>query len=64
MGCIVLMDSADHGADIVKVERPDGGDPLRHSPPFQQSESAPFILGFRNKRSIVLDLMIIRFGHC
>ena len=52
--CTMIL--ADHGADIVKVERPDGGDPLRHSPPFQKSESAPFMLWNRNKRSIVLDL--------
>ncbi len=52
--CTMIL--GDHGADIVKVERPDGGDPLRLSPPFQEGESAPFMLWNRNKRSIVLDL--------
>ena len=52
--CSMIL--ADHGADVVKVEKPSGGDPLRHSPPFQKGESAPFMLWNRNKRSIVLDL--------
>ena len=52
--CSMIL--ADHGADVVKVENPNGGDPLRHSPPFQEGESAPFMLWNRNKRSIVLDL--------
>ena len=52
--CSMIL--ADHGADVVKVEKPNGGDPLRHSPPFQKGESAPFMLWNRNKRSIVLDL--------
>ncbi len=52
--CSMIL--ADHGADVVKVEKPVGGDPLRHSPPFQKGESAPFMLWNRNKRSVVLDL--------
>ncbi len=52
--CSMIL--ADHGADVVKVENPSGGDPLRHSPPFQEGESAPFMLWNRNKRSVVLDL--------
>lgn len=52
--CSMIL--ADHGADVVKVENPNGGDPLRHSPPFQEVESAPFMLWNRNKRSVVLDL--------
>ncbi len=52
--CSMIL--ADHGADVVKVEKPNGGDPLRYSPPFQDDESAPFMLWNRNKRSIVLDL--------
>ena len=52
--CTMIL--ADHGADVVKVEKPNGGDPLRHSPPFQEGESAPFMLWNRNKRSVALDL--------
>ena len=46
----------DHGADVVKVERPDGGDDMRKTPPFVAGESAPFMLWNRNKRSITLNL--------
>ncbi len=52
--CSMIL--ADNGADVVKVENPNGGDPLRSSPPFQEGESAPFMLWNRNKRSVVLDL--------
>lgn len=52
--CSMIL--ADHGADVIKVENPNGGDPLRHSPPFQEGESAPFMLWNRNKRSVALDL--------
>jgi crotonobetainyl-CoA:carnitine CoA-transferase CaiB-like acyl-CoA transferase len=52
--CAMLL--ADHGADVIKVERPDGGDAARGMPPFVGGESAPFMIWNRNKRSIVLDL--------
>jgi crotonobetainyl-CoA:carnitine CoA-transferase CaiB-like acyl-CoA transferase len=52
--CAMIL--ADHGADVVKIENPKGGDALRQTPPFQQGESAPFMLWNRNKRSVALDL--------
>ncbi len=52
--CAMIL--ADHGADVIKVENPKGGDPLRQTPPFQDGESAPFMLWNRNKRSVALDL--------
>ena len=52
--CAMIL--ADHGADVVKIENPDGGDQLRKTPPFQDGESAPFMLWNRNKRSMVMDL--------
>src|SRR5260221_7797374 len=52
--CAMLL--ADQGADVIKVERPDGGDEARKMPPFVNGESAPFMVWNRNKRSITLDL--------
>lgn len=45
---------ADLGADVIKVERPDGGDPFRS---FRGGGDSPHFMAFnRNKRSITLDL--------
>ena len=45
---------ADFGADVVKVERPDGGDPFRS---FRGGLYSPHFISFnRNKRSVALDL--------
>ena len=52
--CAMLL--ADHGADVIKIEKPDGGDEARGMPPFMQGESAPFMIWNRNKRSVVIDL--------
>ena len=52
--CAMIL--ADHGADVVKIERPDGGDEIRKTPPFIDGESAPFLIWNRNKRSVALDL--------
>lgn len=44
----------DLGADVIKVERPDGGDPFRS---FRGGLYSPHFVAFnRNKRSVVLDL--------
>jgi len=47
---------ADLGADVVKVERPDGGDIAREYDGALRGESAYFAWLNRGKRSIVLDL--------
>jgi crotonobetainyl-CoA:carnitine CoA-transferase CaiB-like acyl-CoA transferase len=49
---------ADMGAEVIKVEEPDGGDPMRvMGPPFLAGgESAYFLSINRNKKSVVLDL--------
>ena len=47
---------ADMGADVIKVEKPDGDDSRRFLPPDIEGESAAFMMMNRNKRGIVLDL--------
>ncbi len=48
---------ADMGADVVKVEPPDGGDPTRAlEPKVAGGESAAFVMLNRNKRGVALDL--------
>jgi crotonobetainyl-CoA:carnitine CoA-transferase CaiB-like acyl-CoA transferase len=55
---------ADLGADVIKVERPEGGDDTRHwGPPYLKdtegrdtSEAAYYLSTNRNKRSITIDI--------
>jgi crotonobetainyl-CoA:carnitine CoA-transferase CaiB-like acyl-CoA transferase len=47
---------ADLGAEVIKVENPAGGDPVRATGPFLDGDSSPFLRLNRNKRSIALDL--------
>src|SRR5882762_9463149 len=47
---------ADLGADVIKVERPDGGDFARDYDSAVNGLSAHFVWLNRGKRSIVLDL--------
>lgn len=51
--CTALL--ADLGAEVIKVETPDGDD-YRHVAPFRNGESALFTQVNRGKKSIVLDL--------
>ena len=56
-GPLATMTLADLGADVVKVERPDGGDDTRHwGPPFTGDDAAYFLSLNRNKRSATADL--------
>jgi crotonobetainyl-CoA:carnitine CoA-transferase CaiB-like acyl-CoA transferase len=53
--CCLLL--GDMGADVVKIEKPRGGDDSRRmGPPFLNGESAAFLAMNRNKRSLGLDL--------
>jgi len=52
--CGLLL--ADMGADVIKVEHPDGGDTLRSWPPMSDGYSENFASLNRNKRSLALDL--------
>ena len=57
--CTKLL--ADFGADVIKVERPGSGDPMRHHGPFVKDDphpekSLPFLYLNTSKRSVTLDL--------
>ncbi len=47
---------ADMGADVIKVEKPEGDDTRRFLPPDIAGESAAFLMMNRGKRGVVLDL--------
>src|SRR5690554_5107283 len=46
----------DHGADVVKIEPPQGDEVRDWGPPFHEADAAYFIGVNRNKRAISLDL--------
>lgn len=53
--CTMLL--GDMGADVMKIERPDGGDDTRgFGPPYLNGESAVFLSINRNKKSVTLNL--------
>ena len=53
LGAMIL---ADQGADVIKVETPEGGDHSRHVATRRGGFSASFLNNNRNKRSVALDL--------
>ena len=57
-GPLAAMLLGDLGADVVKVERPDGGDDTRAwGPPWTDAGAASYYVGLnRNKRSVTIDL--------
>lgn len=48
----------DFGAEVVKVEQPQGGDPMRSIGPFANGESLWFSVESRNKKSLTIDLRL------
>jgi crotonobetainyl-CoA:carnitine CoA-transferase CaiB-like acyl-CoA transferase len=52
--CTLLL--ADLGADVLKVEQPGKGDPLREAPPLVDGVGAAHLALDRGKRSLTLDL--------
>ena len=50
------MQLADLGAEVIKVEHPQGGDQVRQSAPLIDGEGSAFMRLNRNKRSLALDL--------
>jgi crotonobetainyl-CoA:carnitine CoA-transferase CaiB-like acyl-CoA transferase len=57
-GPLATMLLADLGADVIKIERPDGGDDTRAwGPPWAAGGESSYFLGInRNKRSVTLEL--------
>src|SRR5258708_11479710 len=55
-GRYATMILADQGAEVIKVEPPDGGDHTRKAGNRRSGFSASFLNLNRNKRSIALDL--------
>lgn len=47
---------ADLGAEVIKIEPPDGGDETRSFPPFRDGESHYYLAVNRGKKSMVVDL--------
>lgn len=47
---------ADHGADVIKIEPPQGDEVRDWGPPFHEGDAAYFIGVNRNKRGMTLDL--------
>ena len=47
---------SDFGAEIIKIEQPDGGDPIRSIGPFCEGESLWWNVEGRNKKSVTLDM--------
>ncbi|MQA67301.1 MAG: CoA transferase [Alphaproteobacteria bacterium] len=55
-GPMATLILAEAGAEVVKIERPDGGDAMRGYTPRWRTDSVNFALLNRGKRSVALDL--------
>jgi formyl-CoA transferase/CoA:oxalate CoA-transferase len=54
--CAMML--ADMGAEVLKVEEPDGGDESRTWPPFMAGEGSGYLSMNRNKRNLTLNLKV------
>jgi crotonobetainyl-CoA:carnitine CoA-transferase CaiB-like acyl-CoA transferase len=59
-GPYATMLLSDFGADVIKVERPEGDDARKWGPPFLDGEALWFTAINRNKKSVVLDTRTAR----
>lgn len=50
------MELADHGAEVIKIESPCGGDPLRELVPLKNGASPHHAFRNRGKKSVTMDL--------
>src|SRR4051794_13838901 len=55
-GPLCCMMLGDHGADVIKVEPPEGDETRTWGPPFIDGQSAYYLNINRNKRGMVLNL--------
>src|SRR5947209_20453861 len=55
-GPYATMLLSDFGAEVIKVERPEGDDARQWGPPFLNGQALWFTAVNRNKKSVVLDL--------
>src|SRR5581483_4602302 len=51
---------ADYGADVIKIEKPEQGDPMREWSPMKDGQSLWWKVTGRNKRLITLNLAVPR----
>src|SRR5438046_2949858 len=52
--CTMML--GDLGADVIKVESPEGDDTRRWGPPYRGGESAYYLCCNRNKRGVALNM--------
>ena len=57
-GAFATLMLAELGAEVIKVEDPSGGDPMRHLPPVVNGRGVYDLLLNRGKKSVALDLRI------
>ncbi|HYN09109.1 MAG TPA: CaiB/BaiF CoA-transferase family protein [Vicinamibacterales bacterium] len=55
-GAFATLMLAELGADVIKIEDPRGGDPMRHLPPLLDGRGVYDLLLNRGKKSVALDL--------
>ncbi len=55
-GAVLARNLIDLGARLIKIEDPNGGDPLRHTPPLVDSVGVGFCVYYRGAESLRLDL--------
>lgn len=55
-GPYATMLLADYGAEVIKVERPNGDDARHWGPPFLDGEALWFLAMNRNKKSVTMDM--------
>lgn len=55
-GALCTLILADLGAEVIKIEKPHGGDPFRQTPPIRGDMGAYFRILNRNKKSVTINI--------